>query len=100
MAESDTDSLYGTIGKDGRYTLGKLKPGDALPEGHYKVWLTDTTEVTSVREEKIVEGHDVGSETRTATEHVAAQFKSKAATPLTLEIKPGKQTHNITIEKP
>lgn len=100
MAESDKDSLYGAIDKDGHFVLGKLKPGDSVPVGTYTVWITDTTELTAVREERIVDGHDASSETRTSTQHIAAKYRSKGDSPLTLEIKPGKQTHNITVEKP
>ncbi|MDR1384976.1 MAG: carboxypeptidase-like regulatory domain-containing protein [Planctomycetaceae bacterium] len=40
--ENDKNSFVGRIGKDGNFSMGRLKDGNGIPRGNYRVYIAET----------------------------------------------------------
>ena len=89
-----TESFFGTITPDGRYTTGRVKEKQGIPDGIYTVWLAGTDE----REDTLNSSGDVVG--YTTIRHVAEIFTSPSKSPLRFEVKKGgSQTFDIKVER-
>ena len=91
---SSTESFFGTITSDGRYTTGGEKEKQGLPDGTYTVWLsgTETSNNTLDGEGNVV--------SYTVTHPVAPAFTSPSTSPLKFEVKKGgSKTFDVVVER-
>ena len=91
---SSTESFFGTITSDGRYTTGGEREKQGIPDGTYTVWLsgTETSDNTFDGEGNVV--------SYTVTRPVAAVFTSPSTSPLRFEVKKGgPKTFDIVVER-
>ncbi len=85
----------GSIKDDGTFEMRTLKPGDGVPKGSYKVYLTETMRFGDVERETAT-----GEATATmlgTTNDVPPKYSNPEQSGLTIDVK-GSMTYDITIE--
>jgi len=88
-------SAFGTIDKNGNYSMGLLKDGQGIPQGTYKVYIT---EAMVDGEASLAKKDEDGNMVVPQVPAVALKFLSADASGLTCEVK-GTTTFDITVEK-
>ncbi|MCF0233466.1 MAG: hypothetical protein HUK22_00645 [Thermoguttaceae bacterium] len=90
----------GEVNKDGKYEMRTFKPGDGVPPGSYKVYITDTLVFGDTREVEGRAGEDgpvtmniVGK----AGNPVAPKYAAADSSGLTCDVK-GRTTYDIVLE--
>ncbi len=84
----------GTIKKDGTFEMRTLKPGDGVPPGTYKVYLTETTRFGDAIESTSLDATSAMHET---VDDVPPKYSNPEQSGLTIEVK-GSATYDITID--
>lgn len=85
----------GSIKDDGTFEMRTLKPGDGVPPGSYKVYLTETMRFGDVQQET-----QTGDATATmlgTTNDVPPKYSNPDQSGLTIDVK-GSMTYDITID--
>ena len=87
--ETGTFHARGNIGADGRYKLATNKPGDGLPPGKYRVYLTDTSQWIS------------NNEARTSVEvpFIESKFNSPDTSELVIDVKRSTRTFDFKVDR-
>ncbi|MDR1924166.1 MAG: lipoprotein [Planctomycetaceae bacterium] len=84
---TDTFQASGSIGFEGKYTMGSVTINDGLPKGTYKVYIIGASEEISVED---------GLETHSL---IDPQYDNYSSTPLTCEVPAPKNIFNIIVPK-
>ena len=97
MFQKQRFSASADIQANGTYSAGKLKDGDGLPPGKYRVFIADAFIAEAGKAVTDSTGASFVPEVR--TELVAKKYTSPDTSELTVEVK-GNTTFNITVEAP
>jgi len=95
MFTDSSISAFGTIDKNGNYSMGLLKDGQGIPPGTYKVYIT---EAMVDGDASLARKDEDGNMVIPKVPAVALKFMSADASGLTCEVK-GKTTFDIKVEK-
>jgi hypothetical protein len=85
----------GSIKEDGTFEMRTLKPGDGVPPGTYKVYLTETTRFGEPEIE--TSALDANSVMHSTVNDVPPKYSNPEQSGLTIDVK-GSMKYDITIE--
>ena len=97
MFQKERFSATCDIQPNGTYSAGKIKDGDGLPPGRYRVFIADA--FISEEGKAVIDSNGASFVPEIRKELIASKYTSPETSELTVEVK-GNTTFNITVEAP